>query len=1470
MRRRTTLQSILDIFSPLRAFAFILALAFVFFIASLPIQTTSAGVKTLNVDAAGSCKDPGHYNSSNCSEIADCCQKWVPASDPRCTDPGPGGGCCLSYGEQCNDPDTPPSPPAIIGSLTCAQWGNKGWCVNTLNLNLSASDPQGQSVILSGNINGIAFACPGGATSCTVPITSDGTGVAAFTVTSATGLSASGSINYALDATTPQIDGSVSGTSGSNGWYVSDVTLSASASDAASGIASFQYSLDNATWTDYSSSLTLSDGVHTIGFRAIDNAGNQRETSQTLNIDTLTPNLDLSITSSPGSNGWYRSNVQVSAIASDTGSGLAGLEYSLDAGAWTAYSSPLTLTNGTHGLSVRAMDAAGNVTQTDQQIKIDSTTPTINLTVAGTTGLSGWYVSNVEVSASGADTGSGLASFDYSLNDSPWTPYTNALPYSDGRYSLKFRAMDIAGNVIVTPSQTYSIDTIPPALDLPESTKLGKRVEYGAEDIGSGLSALRVVIEDEDERWPKIAWDEYPTGTKHHSDFLWDGKFKDGTKAPEGLYYATLKVSDIAGNESRQTASIEVENSLLTLILPAFNPPANTPVPTDVSPSSGATSFGGETNDEMGDPQTGSFTTGGQNNEVHADNLGSVSFGAESTSKANGTDASNILWGVTAAAAVGAFLAEEAERKRKGDEAARLEHIEKTDRGDGLSYREIGRAYQASLDNFRAVLKQAEEMGLSAQEAAKLKQDIITSGKIGASLGSVRVYIQDEERKRAEEEAQRAQESAQKQYEDWLRTGNNPPPGYEDVTDAERAAMYMQTPEVQARLEAQRAWEAERQFEQFQAKAEEEVPVPPANAQWWEDTKSFVNENIIQPFNTSIFQVYLEPIAEKRNDVLGALLSWVDTQVYQPVVEPALEKLGEWTTAAGAWANEKIVEPFVAPALQKAIQGLTTAVSWTNANLYKPYIQPWVEQQVKSATAAIAWANEHVYRPYIEPVVSVVNKEIYQPYAKPLIEAASQTTAAISSWVDENVYEPFIRPVASDIVQYVYQPTVDKATAWWDKYGEWVHNSLDAVGLIPGLGDVADGLNGLIYLGEGHYLEAGVSLLSMIPIIGDFSKAGKLGLKIGEEVLEEAAEKVAKEVVEEVVEKAAKETLEEAAEEIAEKTLREAGEELAEKAARESLEEAAEKTVEKALGEAGEELTGRAVKESLEEASEKAVKEVSQELIEKGAREVAEKTAKVTTEETISKVVKNTIGETSSTLTKEVSETVAQQATKEVVGEISSETTHRVLQDVVEGKVSKLPADVAANLTDDSAKELAEKISKELGGKKVWVSAKTGSMYVSSPPPGAWELVKRLKETDLTNTDEVEKILRQIAELTSRGSGNHVVLGPFKPRGTFIQEALDTDGVFWDVGDELWDALEDTGVDMFKLNDQFLRLHIERGIDRFDVINTNVAKVIDDFNVDPPKEWEEILYREKEILDLASMPDIPYELKGNSWTRVSQ
>lgn len=52
---------------------------------------------------------------------------------------------------------------------------------------------------------------------------------------------------------------------------------------------------------------------------------------------------------------------------------------------------------------------------------------------------------------------------------------------------------------------------------------------------------------------------------------------------------------------------------------------------------------------------------------------------------------------------------------------------------------------------------------------------------------------------------------------------------------------------------------------------------------------------------------------------------------------------------------------------------------------------------------------------------------------------------------------------------------------------------LDVVGLIPGLGEFADAANAIAYAKQGEYLFAGLSIISMVPEIGDaIGKGGKL------------------------------------------------------------------------------------------------------------------------------------------------------------------------------------------------------------------------------------------------------------------------------------------------------------------------------------------------------------------------------------------
>lgn len=80
---------------------------------------------------------------------------------------------------------------------------------------------------------------------------------------------------------------------------------------------------------------------------------------------------------------------------------------------------------------------------------------------------------------------------------------------------------------------------------------------------------------------------------------------------------------------------------------------------------------------------------------------------------------------------------------------------------------------------------------------------------------------------------------------------------------------------------------------------------------------------------------------------------------------------------------------------------------------------------------------------------------------------------------DEELLREYVRKV-------LHEPRLDEAA---------LNVVLDIVGLIPGLGEFADAANAISYAKQGEYLFAGLSIISMVPEIGDaIGKGGKLAV----------------------------------------------------------------------------------------------------------------------------------------------------------------------------------------------------------------------------------------------------------------------------------------------------------------------------------------------------------------------------------------
>ena len=261
-------------------------------------------------------------------------------------------------------------PPATVnGSISCSVSGSGGWCRGGAELSLSGSEPlSGYSILsLEGTRNGEAFGCEGSA--CGVPLLEGNNSFTFWARSSYGDTSSAGSADGNLDSAPPTISGDATGSAGDADWFVSEVTVSASASNAApgSGLASLEVSVDGGGWAAYSGPIVLSDGEHIVDLRASDGAGNGAQESLEVRVDTQPPAADLSAGSSfcPGCG----QTLGIDLSVQDAGRGI--VEWTLKAGGVlvASGSGPTSqnlgwdgsgLGGGSHDLTLAARDEAGN------------------------------------------------------------------------------------------------------------------------------------------------------------------------------------------------------------------------------------------------------------------------------------------------------------------------------------------------------------------------------------------------------------------------------------------------------------------------------------------------------------------------------------------------------------------------------------------------------------------------------------------------------------------------------------------------------------------------------------------------------------------------------------------------------------------------------------------------------------------------------------------------------------------------------------------------------------------------------------------------------------------------------------------------------------------------------------------------------------------------------------------------------
>ncbi len=482
-----------------------------------------------------------------------------------------GGNLSSSTGSASYQVDT--TAPSLALSIPSPD-GSNGWFISG-PVTASASATDATSGLAGVNING-------GGTTFTA--SSDGTYPLTATATDNASNSTTASGTIKVDTTPPSLSVSVSPADGSGGWYRTPAVFTATASDATSGLASVQFSVDGGAWQDGTTATVSADGTHTVQFQARDLAGNSTTSSPvTAQVDTIPPIVAASLPAPDGQNGWYVSPLTITANSSDAVSGLASQGVSLDGSSW---SPAVTIsTDGVYTFQVQAQDNAGNSASSSQTFRLDSTAPEASLVLPPSDGENGWYVSAVTVTADGSDATSGVASQLVLLDGSNWS--ASLTLSDDGVYTLQGRVIDNAGNAN-TISQTIHIDHTQPVLTAPTlggSSGLSGwytssvQFDSSASDATSGLSSLLYMVDGG-------TWQAGPL------------------TLTDGRHTVQVQATDQAGNTSFETQTVDVDST----------PPQSG----FVSPAEGSVSFAHGT-DFMMSGQSSDATSGMSTAQISLD-----------------------------------------------------------------------------------------------------------------------------------------------------------------------------------------------------------------------------------------------------------------------------------------------------------------------------------------------------------------------------------------------------------------------------------------------------------------------------------------------------------------------------------------------------------------------------------------------------------------------------------------------------------------------------------------------------------------------------------------------------------------------------------------------------------------------------------------------------------------------------------
>jgi hypothetical protein len=316
---------------------------------------------------------------------------------------------------------------------------------------------------------------------------------------------------------------------------------------------------ENGTWTAYGAPVLMSDNG-TVFARSTDAAGNVSNVTQygVSNIDRIPP-VGASLVQDTTAPTNQAVNVTITYPAD-----AAVKEFKVGDGDWTPYTGTVQVASDTT-VYARGTDGVGNVSNVTSIVvnNIYKVVPTTSVAMlpASPDGKNSWYTTDVSLTlAVNPGAYGGAVTTEYQVNGGAWTATAGeALPFTEGVYTVSFRSRDQAGNVEQTKTIQFKVDKTAPTLSValdkstiwpPNHTMVPVTATLSATDAGAGIESVVLT---------SITSDKPDSGQGDiHADFGTPSTTFSVRAEKDRVYTVTFTATDKAGNKTVKTATVTV------------------------------------------------------------------------------------------------------------------------------------------------------------------------------------------------------------------------------------------------------------------------------------------------------------------------------------------------------------------------------------------------------------------------------------------------------------------------------------------------------------------------------------------------------------------------------------------------------------------------------------------------------------------------------------------------------------------------------------------------------------------------------------------------------------------------------------------------------------------------------------------------------------------------------------------------